>query len=132
MTGDIYFGEPRGVRTLANGRRIVHLGRPAHEEAPLMLFALSGRVPTRYGFLFDDSTDDPARSPPTLYADEGVKQGEVRPAAGALAALVLLAAAATGLIVTPFALLAEWKRGAGVRPLGGIVGGRGRAVGVVH
>ncbi len=76
------------VRTLANGRRIVHLGRPAHEEAPLMLFALSGRVPTRYGFLFDDSTDDPARSPPTLYADEGVKQGEVRPAAGALAALI--------------------------------------------
>ncbi|MCU0702330.1 MAG: hypothetical protein MUC96_38025 [Myxococcaceae bacterium] len=46
------------VRTLPGDRRILHLRRPAPDDAVLLLFAMSGRCPTRYGFLFDDSTDD--------------------------------------------------------------------------
>ncbi len=72
------------LRTLAGGQRIVHLGRPSEEEAPMLMLAFTGRVPTRYGFLFDDSTDDPVRGPPSLYPDEGVEEAQVRPDAAAL------------------------------------------------
>ncbi|MCA2977897.1 MAG: hypothetical protein INH41_15245 [Myxococcaceae bacterium] len=68
------------VRILPNERRILHLRRPSPDEAVLLLQAMSGRAPTRYGFLFDDSTDDALLAPPTLYPDEGVTRPRPRPA----------------------------------------------------
>lgn len=71
------------VRALPQGRRILHLRRLRPDEALTFLFAVSGRVPTRYGFLFDGSTDDATLPPPTLYAEEGIT--DVRPKAAELA-----------------------------------------------
>jgi len=76
------------VRLLAGGRRIVHLERLGPDEAVLAVYALAGRLPSRYGFLFDDSTDDAQRPPPSLYPDEGVAPEEVRPDAPALREVV--------------------------------------------
>jgi hypothetical protein len=67
------------VRTLPGDRRILHLRRPSPDDAVLLLFAMSGRCPTRYGFLFDDSTDDALLAPPSLYADDGVVQARPKP-----------------------------------------------------
>ncbi|MGV3624459.1 MAG: hypothetical protein ACO1OB_26810 [Archangium sp.] len=60
------------VRVLAGGRRILHLRRLGEDESVLALAALTGRIPSRYEYLFDDSSDDLAAAPPTLYADEGI------------------------------------------------------------
>ncbi len=60
------------IRVLAGERRILHAHRLGEDESVIALFALSGRIPSRYGFLFDDSTDDAMATPPVLYADEGV------------------------------------------------------------
>ncbi|PZR09854.1 MAG: hypothetical protein DI536_21200 [Archangium gephyra] len=60
------------VRVLAGGQRILHLRRLGEDESVLALHALTGRIPSRYEYLFDDSTDDVSAAPPTLYADEGV------------------------------------------------------------
>lgn len=60
------------VRVLAGGQRILHLRRLGEDESVLALFALSGRIPSRFGYLFDDSSDELNAAPPTLYADEGV------------------------------------------------------------
>jgi hypothetical protein len=68
------------VRTLPGDRRILHLRRPSPDDAVLLLFAMTGRCPTRYGFLFDDSTDDVLLAPPALYAEEGVVHVRPRPA----------------------------------------------------
>jgi DnaJ-domain-containing protein 1 len=74
------------VRVLSEGRRILHLQRPQGDEPVLLLYALGGRVPSRYEFLFDDSTDDPTLDPPSLYAEEGVDQPRTAP--GQLQALL--------------------------------------------
>lgn len=74
------------VRVLPNDRRILHLRRPSPDGAVTMLFATSGRVPTRYGYLFDDATDDALLAPPSLYPDQGLT--EVRAPPRALSALL--------------------------------------------
>ncbi len=72
------------IRVLAGERRILHAHRLGGDESVIALFALSGRIPSRYGFLFDDSTEDAMATPPVLYADEGVS--ELRPRVSALSA----------------------------------------------
>ncbi len=74
------------IRVLPGERRILHAHRLGPDESVIALFALTGRIPSRYGFLFDDSTDDALRAPPVLYRDEGVT--EVRPSSPLLAALL--------------------------------------------
>ncbi|MDP3501600.1 MAG: hypothetical protein Q8S33_14745 [Myxococcales bacterium] len=68
------------VRVLPGDKRILHVRRPSPDAAVTLLFATSGRVPTRYGYLFDDSTDEALLAPPVLYPDEGVTERRPRPA----------------------------------------------------
>lgn len=75
------------VRVLPGDRRMLHARRLAPDAAVTCLFALSGRIPTRYGYLVDDSTDDVLRVPPVLYFDEGI--ADVRPGARALTEVLL-------------------------------------------
>jgi len=65
------------IRVLPGEKRILHAHRLGPDESVIALFALTGRIPSRYGFLFDDSTDDALQAPPVLYPDEGVS--ELRP-----------------------------------------------------
>jgi hypothetical protein len=74
------------VRRAGAERRILHVERLAPDDAVLALFALTERIPTRYGFLFDDSTDDAQKPPPPLYPDE--RNDDVRPSPSALRSLV--------------------------------------------
>ena len=60
------------VRELAQDRRVLHLHRFGPDESVIALFALSGRIPSRYEALFDDSSDDLSREPPVLYPDDGL------------------------------------------------------------
>ncbi|MBK7863326.1 MAG: hypothetical protein IPJ65_32945 [Archangiaceae bacterium] len=76
------------LRALAGDQRILHVDRPGADEAVLLCFLFTGKLPSRYGFLFDDSTDDLREAPPTLYAEEGVLPAHVRPDAHALEALL--------------------------------------------
>jgi hypothetical protein len=76
------------LRSLAQGRTVLHLDRVRPDEAVLLLHALTGRIPSRYGFLFDDATDDAQSAPPTLYAEEGVEAERTRPSPSALRELV--------------------------------------------
>ncbi len=69
-------------------RTILHAQRVAEDDAVLLCFLLSGRIPSRYGFLFDDSTEDVSLPPAPLYAEEGVAASEVRPDAVRLEARV--------------------------------------------
>ncbi len=71
------------IRVLPGERRILHAHRLGPDESVIAIFALTGRIPSRYGFLFDDSTDDALAAPPMLYPDEGVR--ELRPTAEVLA-----------------------------------------------
>ena len=71
------------IRVLGGDRRILHARRLGGDESVIALFALTGRIPSRYEFLYDDSTDDVMAAPPLLYADEGVT--EIRPSASTLA-----------------------------------------------
>lgn len=68
------------VRVLPQDKRILHVRRPSPDDAVTLVFATSGRVPTRYGALFDDSTDDALVAPPVLYRDEGVSDLRPKPA----------------------------------------------------
>ena len=74
------------IRVLPGERRILHAHRLGPDESVIALFALTGRIPSRYDFLFDDSTDDALAAPPMLYADEDVT--ELRPGGTALAKLL--------------------------------------------
>ncbi|HVE86476.1 MAG TPA: hypothetical protein VND93_26650 [Myxococcales bacterium] len=60
-------------------RTILHLDRLGPDESVVLMFLLSGKLPTRYGFLFDDSTENVSRPPPWLYADAGVGKEQTRP-----------------------------------------------------
>jgi|APLak6261675434_1056106.scaffolds.fasta_scaffold04919_3 hypothetical protein len=73
------------VRTVG-AQRILHAHRLGEDESVIALYVLTGRIPTRYGYLLDDSTDDVLAAPPSLYADEGV--ADVRPTASGLSALL--------------------------------------------
>lgn len=68
-------------------RTILHAQRVKEDDAVLLCFLLTGKLPSRYGFLFDDSTEDVALPPAPLYAEEGVAEGEVRPDSARLGAL---------------------------------------------
>jgi hypothetical protein len=52
----------------------------------LLLRLLTGALPTRYGFLRDDSTEDARLAPAALYPEEGVGEDALRPDAPALEA----------------------------------------------
>lgn len=65
------------IRVMPQDRRMLQLRRPSPDDAVTLLFAMTGRVPTRYGALFDDSTDDVLLPPQWLYADLGHR--ELRP-----------------------------------------------------
>ena len=67
------------LRVLGGDRRILHLDRPTPDEAVLLCYLLSGKIPSRYSFLFDDSTDSLGSAPQTLYTDEGVAPEQTRP-----------------------------------------------------
>ncbi|MEW5737319.1 MAG: hypothetical protein AB1938_00245 [Myxococcota bacterium] len=68
-------------RTVGADQRILHLERPGPDDAVVLFLAFTGRIPSRYGAPFDDSTDDVFTGPTTLYPDEGVPADEARPSA---------------------------------------------------
>jgi hypothetical protein len=72
------------VRALPGDRRILHARRLGLDESVVALFALTGKAPSRYDYLLDDSTDDVLAAPSVFYAEEGVV--DVRPSAQALLA----------------------------------------------
>jgi len=73
------------LRPVGTDRAIVHLARPSLDGAVLLFFLLTGAIPSRQGFLSDESTEDLALGAPPLYPDEGVPPPEVRPTPEALA-----------------------------------------------
>lgn len=74
------------VRNLGPGRRILHLDRLDDDAAVILTYLLAGVLPTRHGFLRDDSTEDVSLPPAPLYPEEGIAGEAVRPKAPALAA----------------------------------------------
>ena len=74
------------LRRVGATRSVLHLERVGGDEPVLLLHLFTGRIPSRHGFLFDDSTEDVALAPAPLYPEEGVEAGEVRPEAAALVA----------------------------------------------
>jgi hypothetical protein len=74
------------LRPVGRDRAIVHLARPSPDGAVLLFFVLTGAVPSRYGYLFDESTEALALGPPPFYPDEGVAPSGVRPSPPALEA----------------------------------------------
>lgn len=66
------------LRPIGQTSTLLHAERVPQDDAVLLLYALCGKVPSRYGFLFDDSTDDLTQAPPPLYADEGLSTADVR------------------------------------------------------
>jgi hypothetical protein len=66
------------LRSLAGSRRILHLERVSGDAPVITHFVLTGTVPSRYDFLFDDSTDDAMQAPPWLYAEEGAGAADTR------------------------------------------------------
>lgn len=74
------------LRKVGATRSILHVARVGGDEAVLLCYLFSGRIPSRYGFLFDDSTEDVSLPPAPLYPDEGVTAAEVRPDAAVLEA----------------------------------------------
>jgi hypothetical protein len=76
------------LRKVGATRAILHVERVSGDAPVLLMYLFTGRLPSRHGFLFDDSTEDVALPPAPLYAEEGVAAGEVRPEAPALIARV--------------------------------------------
>jgi hypothetical protein len=76
------------LRRVGAERSILHLERLSGDTPVLLCFLLTGRIPTRHGFLLDDSTEDVALPPAPLYPEEGVAPAEVRPDAAGLEARV--------------------------------------------
>ncbi len=74
------------LRPVGERRAILHVDRPAPDEAVLLFALFSGRIPSRYGYLFDDSTEELGLDPAPLYADEGVALDQTRPDAAGLRA----------------------------------------------
>jgi hypothetical protein len=76
------------IRPVGATRNILHVERLSPDESVLFLYALQQTIPTRHGFLFDDSTDDVGLSPAPLFPDDGVDLSYTRPDAPALRARV--------------------------------------------
>ncbi len=74
------------LRKVGATRSILHVSRVGGDEAVLLCFLFSGRIPSRYNFLVDDSTEDVSLAPAPLYPDEGVDPRDIRPDASALEA----------------------------------------------
>ncbi|RJS27535.1 hypothetical protein DRW03_00535 [Corallococcus sp. H22C18031201] len=72
------------LRRVGAERAILHVSRVATDASVLLCYQLTGRLPTRYGFLADDSTEDVSLAPAPLYPDEDVLADAVRPGARAL------------------------------------------------
>ncbi len=72
------------LRSISASRTMLHVDRVGPDEAVLVLYVLSGRIPSRYGYLFDDSTEDVSLAPPPLYPDEGIGASETRPSVNGL------------------------------------------------
>lgn len=75
-------------RPLAGGRAILHLERPEPDAAMVLAWVLTGKVPTRYGYLFDEASDDPLQTPPSLYPEAGVSREGVHPSGSQLRTLL--------------------------------------------
>jgi len=75
-------------RPVAGGRAILHLERPPPDAAMVLAWVLTGKVPTRYGYLFDEASDDPLQAPPFLYPEAGIGPGALRPDAAQLRSLL--------------------------------------------
>ncbi|MBS1150647.1 MAG: hypothetical protein H6Q89_2345 [Myxococcaceae bacterium] len=76
------------IRSLGPESRILHVARLQPDEAVLLAWVLLEKLPSRYGYLFDDSTDQASLPTPTLYAEEGVAAGLVRPTVEQVTALM--------------------------------------------
>jgi hypothetical protein len=76
------------LRKVGATRAILHVERVGGDAPVLLLYLFAGRIPSRHGFLFDDSTEDVALPPAPFYPEEGVVPAEVRPEAPALVARV--------------------------------------------
>jgi hypothetical protein len=76
------------IRSLGPESRILHVARLQPDEAVLLAWVLLAKLPSRYDFLFDDSTDDANLPTPTLYAEEGVSSGQLRPTVDQVHALI--------------------------------------------
>lgn len=74
------------LRKVGATRSILHVARVGQDEALLLCFLFTGRIPSRYGFLFDDSTEDVSLAPAPLYPDEGLTPRDTRPDPTALEA----------------------------------------------
>ena len=74
------------LRKVGATRSILHVARVGSDEALLLCFLFTGRIPSRYGFLFDGSTEDVSLAPAPLYPDEGVAAEGTRPEPMALEA----------------------------------------------
>ena len=77
------------IRPISPEKRILHLARLTPEEAVLLAWVLLERLPSRYDYLFDDSTDDVHLPPPTLFAEEGISKQNIRPTVAQLQALLV-------------------------------------------
>ncbi len=73
-------------RTLGGGRAILHVERVTADDSVLLLRLFTGAIPSRYGFLSDDSTDDALKPPTLLYPDDAGDGGDARPDVPALQA----------------------------------------------
>lgn len=76
------------VRPIAGRRAVLHLDRLSGDAPVVLCFVLTGRVPSRYEFLSDESVEELALGPAPLYADEGVGAAEVHAPLPALASLL--------------------------------------------
>ncbi|WP_395844985.1 hypothetical protein [Archangium violaceum] len=76
------------LRKVGATRAVLHVERVGGDAPVLLLYLFAGRIPSRYGFLFDDSTEEVSLPPAPLYPEEGVAPGEVRLEAPALVARV--------------------------------------------
>jgi len=76
------------LRRVGTERSILHVERLSGDAPVLLCFLFTGRIPSRHGFLLDDSTEDVALPPAPLYPEEGVAPADVRPDAAALGARV--------------------------------------------
>lgn len=64
------------VARLGADHVIVQLRSPTDDEALLLLDRLAGRLPTRWGFLRDDTVHELGRTAALFYPDEGLTQEE--------------------------------------------------------
>jgi hypothetical protein len=69
---------------LPQGRAILHVDRLRDDAPVTLLHLLVGLLPTHYGYLDDDSTDDVNAGATLFYPEEGVQNEWLRPTAPAL------------------------------------------------